>query len=108
MYVILFISIYLGIMIMEMVDGEPPFFNEPPLQAMRRIRDMPPPKPKNQQKGSETYIRQWWFVMPKIRCLGPIGSGATIHNFLAYIYYTASRPGLKYCGAQKRLQTVCQ
>ena len=39
-----------GIMIMEMVDGEPPFFNEPPLQAMRRIRDMPPPKLKNPQK----------------------------------------------------------
>ena len=37
-------------MIMEMVDGEPPFFNEPPLQAMRRIRDMPPPKLKNPQK----------------------------------------------------------
>ena len=37
-------------MIMEMVDGEPPFFNEPPLQAMRRIRDMPPPKLKNSQK----------------------------------------------------------
>ena len=35
---------------MEMVDGEPPFFNEPPLQAMRRIRDMPPPKLKNPQK----------------------------------------------------------
>ena len=35
---------------MEMVDGEPPFFNEPPLQAMRRIRDMPPPKLKNSQK----------------------------------------------------------
>lgn len=42
----------LGIMIMEMVDGEPPFFNEPPLQAMRRIRDMPPPKLKNPQKVS--------------------------------------------------------
>lgn len=40
----------LGIMVMEMVDGEPPFFNEPPLQAMRRIRDMPPPKLKNPQK----------------------------------------------------------
>ena len=37
---------------MEMVDGEPPFFNEPPLQAMRRIRDMPPPKLKNPQKVS--------------------------------------------------------
>ena len=39
-----------GVMVMEMVDGEPPFFNEPPLQAMRRIRDMPPPKLKNPQK----------------------------------------------------------
>ena len=38
---------------MEMVDGEPPFFNEPPLQAMRRIRDMPPPKLKNPQKVSK-------------------------------------------------------
>ena len=37
-------------MVIEMIDGEPPFFNEPPLQAMRRIRDMPPPKLKNAQK----------------------------------------------------------
>ena len=36
-----------------MVDGEPPFFNEPPLQAMRRIRDMPPPKLKNPQKVTQ-------------------------------------------------------
>ncbi|KAH8027880.1 hypothetical protein HPB51_011110 [Rhipicephalus microplus] len=42
----------LGIMCIEMVDGEPPFFNEPPLQAMRRIRDMPPPKLKNTHKVS--------------------------------------------------------
>ncbi|XP_043215037.1 serine/threonine-protein kinase PAK mbt-like [Amphibalanus amphitrite] len=42
----------LGIMVIEMVDGEPPFFNEPPLQAMRRIRDMPPPKLKNTNKVS--------------------------------------------------------
>ncbi|KAL1454967.1 serine/threonine-protein kinase PAK mbt-like [Diaphorina citri] len=39
-------------MVVEMVDGEPPFFNEPPLQAMRRIRDMPPPKLKNTHKVS--------------------------------------------------------
>ncbi|XP_076464081.1 serine/threonine-protein kinase PAK 4-like isoform X2 [Babylonia areolata] len=42
----------LGIMVMEMIDGEPPFFNEPPLQAMRRIRDMPPPKLKNTHRIS--------------------------------------------------------
>ncbi|CAF0874303.1 unnamed protein product [Brachionus calyciflorus] len=34
----------LGIMIIEMIDGEPPYFDQPPLQAMRCIRDMPPPK----------------------------------------------------------------
>lgn len=42
----------LGIMCIEMVDGEPPFFNEPPLQAMRRIRDMPAPKLKNGNRVS--------------------------------------------------------
>lgn len=42
----------LGIMVIEMIDGEPPFFNELPLQAMRRIRDMPPPKLKNGHKVS--------------------------------------------------------
>nr|XP_011447624.2 serine/threonine-protein kinase PAK mbt-like isoform X2 [Crassostrea gigas]XP_019928569.2 serine/threonine-protein kinase PAK mbt-like isoform X2 [Crassostrea gigas] len=42
----------LGIMVIEMIDGEPPFFNEPPLQAMRRIRDMPPPKLKNPKRVS--------------------------------------------------------
>ncbi|XP_025105022.1 serine/threonine-protein kinase PAK mbt-like isoform X1 [Pomacea canaliculata] len=42
----------LGIMVMEMIDGEPPFFNEPPLQAMRRIRDMPPPRLKNTHRVS--------------------------------------------------------
>jgi hypothetical protein len=42
----------MGIMIMEMVDGEPPFYNEPPIQAMKRIRDMPPPKLQNQNRIS--------------------------------------------------------
>jgi len=42
----------LGVMVIEMIDGEPPYFNEPPLQAMRKIRDMPPPRLKNPQRAS--------------------------------------------------------
>lgn len=40
----------LGVMVMEMVDGEPPYFNEPPLKAMKMIRDSPPPRLKNAHK----------------------------------------------------------
>ena len=42
----------LGILLIEMVDGEPPLFDSPPLQAMRRIRDPPPPKLKNSDRVS--------------------------------------------------------
>lgn len=34
----------------EMVDGEPPYFNEPPLKAMKMIRDNLPPRLKNLHK----------------------------------------------------------
>lgn len=37
-------------MVIEMIDGEPPYFNEPPLQAMRRIRDNLPPRVKDMHK----------------------------------------------------------
>lgn len=40
----------LGIMVIEMVDGEPPYFNEPPLKAMKMIRDNLPPRLKNLHK----------------------------------------------------------
>lgn len=40
----------LGIMVMEMIDTEPPFFNEPPLMAMKKIRDQEPPTLKSPDK----------------------------------------------------------
>ncbi|KAM9840128.1 serine/threonine-protein kinase PAK 6b [Aulostomus maculatus] len=37
----------LGIMVVEMVDGEPPYFSETPITAMRKLRDDPAPGVKN-------------------------------------------------------------
>lgn len=49
----------LGIMVIEMVDGEPPYFNEPPLQAMRRIRDNLPPRLKESHKVKTEIFSAW-------------------------------------------------
>lgn len=51
----------LGIMVIEMVDGEPPYFNEPPLQAMRRIRDNLPPRLKESHKVRNTPMQGVFF-----------------------------------------------
>ncbi|XP_069773366.1 serine/threonine-protein kinase PAK 4-like [Narcine bancroftii] len=42
----------LGIMVMEMVDGEPPYFSDNPVEAMKMLRDNPPPKLKLEHKVS--------------------------------------------------------
>lgn len=48
----------LGVMVIEMVDGEPPYFNEPPLKAMKMIRDNLPPRLKNLHKVGPSRRRQ--------------------------------------------------
>ncbi|KAF7647912.1 hypothetical protein LDENG_00164610, partial [Lucifuga dentata] len=42
----------LGIMVVEMVDGEPPYFSDTPLIAMKKLRDEPAPTVKNVQRIS--------------------------------------------------------
>lgn len=37
----------LGIMVVEMVDGEPPYFSDTPIAAMKKLRDEPAPSVKN-------------------------------------------------------------
>ncbi|XP_041950385.1 serine/threonine-protein kinase PAK 6b isoform X1 [Alosa sapidissima] len=42
----------LGIMVVEMVEGEPPYFSETPVTAMKKLRDEPAPTVKNTHKVS--------------------------------------------------------
>ncbi|TRY96593.1 hypothetical protein DNTS_032544, partial [Danionella cerebrum] len=37
----------LGILVVEMIDGEPPYFSETPIAAMKRLRDEAPPSARN-------------------------------------------------------------
>ena len=40
----------LGIMVIEMLDGEPAYFSCRPLEAMTFIRDLSPPQPRYPDK----------------------------------------------------------
>uniref|UniRef100_A0A3P9IR00 non-specific serine/threonine protein kinase n=1 Tax=Oryzias latipes TaxID=8090 RepID=A0A3P9IR00_ORYLA len=42
----------LGIMVVEMVDGEPPYFSDTPITAMKKLRDEAAPTVKNTNKVS--------------------------------------------------------
>ncbi|XP_072425490.1 serine/threonine-protein kinase PAK 4-like [Chiloscyllium punctatum] len=42
----------LGIMVVEMIDGEPPYFSDSPVEAMKLLRDNLPPRPKLEHKVS--------------------------------------------------------
>lgn len=52
----------MGIMVVEMVDGEPPYFSETPVVAMKRLRDEPPPTIRNIQQVQylhSTHVQQY-------------------------------------------------
>ena len=77
----------MGIMIMEMIDGEPPFYNEPPIQAMKRIRDMPPPRLQNQSRISpylDNFLSRMLIKDPKQR--------ATAKELLQHPFLQQARP----------------
>lgn len=57
----------------EMVDGEPPYFNEPPLKAMKMIRDNLPPRLKNLHKVGSW---GWRAVWAKRKSRAPCGGGS--------------------------------
>ncbi|KAG7272620.1 hypothetical protein CRUP_033129 [Coryphaenoides rupestris] len=42
----------MGIMVVEMVDGEPPYFSDTPVAAMKKLRDDPAPSVRNPHKIS--------------------------------------------------------
>lgn len=43
----------MGIMVVEMVDGEPPYFSETPVAAMKRLRDELAPTVRNVSQVQE-------------------------------------------------------
>lgn len=60
----------MGIMMIEMVDGEPPYYNESPLLAMRYVRDYPPPKMQNEYRVSvrlADFVNRMLIWMPEQR-----------------------------------------
>lgn len=77
----------MGIMIIEMVDGEPPFYNEQPIQAMKKIRDMPPPKLQNQSRVSaylDNFLSRMLIKDPSQR--------ATARELLQHPFLQQARP----------------
>lgn len=45
----------MGIMVVEMVDGEPPYFSDTPITAMKKLRDEAAPTVKNIHRVSHTH-----------------------------------------------------
>ena len=52
----------LGIMTIEMLDKEPPYFNLRPMEAMSFIRDLNPPLPRHPEKVS---VYRWYRYIGK-------------------------------------------
>ncbi|XP_063803582.1 serine/threonine-protein kinase PAK 6 [Pseudophryne corroboree] len=80
----------LGIMVIEMVDGEPPYFSDSPVEAMKRLRDSPPPKMRNSHKASPI-LRDFLERM----LIREAAERATAHELLDHFFLLQS--GLPEC-----------
>lgn len=102
----------LGVMVIEMVDGEPPYFNEPPLKAMKMIRDNLPPRLKNLHKvgtptgggcgGDHTWVGGGHHPAPNPRTARAVGRTRLLMALRRGLLHAESfpcPPGLEYlCG----------
>lgn len=70
----------LAIMVIEMVDGEPPYFNFGPVDAMHCIQALPPPQLKHPEKvcTSSEGCRSW---IPTLACF-PLQASQQLLDFL--------------------------
>lgn len=62
----------MGIMVVEMVDGEPPYFSETPVAAMKRLRDELAPTVRNVTQVRVESAREAPTSTPV--CANPLGS----------------------------------
>lgn len=75
----------LGIMVIEMVDSEPPFYNEQPMIAMKKIRDMPPPMFQNRRSAQlEDFVARMLVKEPSQR--------ATARELLQHPFLQQAQP----------------
>ncbi|XP_069371214.1 serine/threonine-protein kinase PAK 6-like [Paralichthys olivaceus] len=72
----------LGIMVVEMVDGEPPYFSDTPINAMMKLRDEAAPSVKNIQRVSLVLLNFLGCMLTRDTLKRSSGTDLLKHPFL--------------------------